>query len=86
MTQDDWRDGNLRTLGIWYGKRSNWAARLLLLLNASDSVQTFTLPAPPVDSPWKRRFDTASKTTEVLVLEDDVVFPLAPSSAVFLEC
>ena len=29
---------------------------------------------------------TASKTTEVLVLEDDVVFPLAPSSAAFLEC
>jgi glycogen operon protein len=86
MTQDDWRDGNLRTLGIWYGKRSNWAARLLLLLNASDSVQTFTLPAPPADSPWRRRFDTASKTTEVLVLEDDVVFPLAPSSAAFLEC
>ena len=25
MTQDDWNDGNLRTLGIWYGKRSNWA-------------------------------------------------------------
>jgi isoamylase len=86
MTQDDWRDGNLRTLGIWYGKRSNWAARLLLLLNAADSVQTFALPAPPADSPWRRRFDTASKTTEVLVLEDDVVFPLAPSSAVFLEC
>ena len=86
MTQDDWRDENLRTLGIWYGKRSNWAARLLLLLNASDSVQTFILPAPPADSPWRRRFDTASKTTEVLVLEDDVVFPLAPSSAAFLEC
>jgi isoamylase len=86
MTQDDWRDGDLRTLGIWYGKRSNWAARLLLLLNASDSVQTFTLPAPPADSPWRRRFDTASKTAEVLVLEDDVVFPLAPSSAAFLEC
>jgi len=86
MTQDDWRDGNLRTLGIWYGKRSNWAARLLLLLNASDSVQTFALPAPPAESPWKRRFDTASKTTHVLVLEDDVVFPLAPSSAAFLEC
>ena len=86
MTQDDWNDGNLRTLGIWYGKRSNWAARLLLLLNASDSVQMFVLPAPPADSPWRRRFDTASKTTEVLSLEDEVVFPLAPSSAVFLEC
>jgi hypothetical protein len=55
-------------------------------LNASDLGQTFALPAPPADSPWRRRFDTASKTTEVLVLEDDVVFPLAPSSAAFLEC
>jgi len=86
MTQDDWRDVNLRTLGIWYGKRSNRAARLLLLLNASESAQAFTLPAPPADSRWRRRFDTASKTGNVLVLEDDVVFPLAPSSAAFLEC
>jgi isoamylase len=86
MTQDDWRDGNLRTLGIWYGKRSDWAARLLVLLNASDSTQTFALPAPPADSPWRRRFDTASKSTAVVSLADDVVYPLAPSSAVFLEC
>ncbi|HTV97532.1 MAG TPA: glycogen debranching protein GlgX [Steroidobacteraceae bacterium] len=86
MTQDDWRDGNLRTLGVWYGVRSKWAARLLLLLNAADSVQTFALPAPPADSPWRRRFDTASKSTEVLSLDEDVVFPLAPNSAVFLEC
>jgi hypothetical protein len=76
----------LRTLGIWYGKRSDWAARLLVLLNASDSTQTFALPAPPADSPWRRRFDTASKSTAVVSLADDVVYPLAPSSAVFLEC
>jgi hypothetical protein len=76
----------LRTLGLCYGKRSNPAARLLLLLNASDSAQAFALPAPPADSPWRRRFDTASNTTAVLMLEDDVVFPLAPSSAAFLEC
>jgi isoamylase len=86
MTQDDWRDGNLRTLGVWYGKRSDWAARLLLLLNASDSAQTFVLPPSPADSPWTRRFDTASRSGEVLSLGDDVVYPLAPSSAVFLEC
>jgi isoamylase len=86
MTQDDWRDETLRTLGIWYGKRSNWAARLLLLLNASDAAQSFVLPAPPADSPWRRRFDTASKTTGVLSLDDDVTFPLAPNSTVFLEC
>jgi isoamylase len=86
MMHDDWNDANLRTLGIWYGKRSNWAARLLVLLNASESVQTFVLPPPPADSPWMRRFDTASASSEVLSLADDVVYPLAPSSAVLLEC
>ncbi len=86
MTHDDWRDGNLRTLGLCYGKRGDRVGRLLLLLNASDSAQAFTLPAPPADSLWRCRFDTASKTTAVPMLEDDVVFPLAPSSAAFLEC
>ena len=86
MTQEDWQDGTLRTLGILYGNRSHSAARLLLLLNASDSPQTFALPAPPADCPWMRRFDTASKHPDVLSLEGDVAFPLAPNSAVFLEC
>jgi hypothetical protein len=44
------------------------------------------LPAPPADSPWVRRFDTASVDTDVLNLEGEMVFPLAPSSAVLLEC
>jgi isoamylase len=86
MTQEDWQDENLRTLGIWFGKRSHSAGRLLLLLNASDSPLTFALPAPPADRPWMRRFDTASKNPDVLSLEGDLVFPLAPNSAVLLEC
>jgi hypothetical protein len=57
-----------------------------LLLNAADSQQTFVMPAPPADSPWLRRFDTASADTEVLSLEGELVFPLAPNSAVLLEC
>ncbi|HEY1313034.1 MAG TPA: glycogen debranching protein GlgX, partial [Steroidobacteraceae bacterium] len=39
MKQGEWHDGNLRTLGVWFGKRSNLEGRLLLLLNASDSAQ-----------------------------------------------
>jgi isoamylase len=85
MTQDDWRDGALRTLGIWFGKRGG-AGRFLLLLNASDSQQAFVMPAPPADSPWVRRFDTASVDTDPLSLEGEMVFPLASSSAVLLEC
>jgi isoamylase len=86
MTQDDWRDGALRALGIWFGKHGDAAGRLLLLLNASDSQQTFVMPAPPADSPWLRRFDTASADTEALSLEGELMFPLAPNSAVLLEC
>ena len=51
-----------------------------------DSQQTFVMPAPPADSPWLRRFDTASADTEALSLEGELVFPLAPNSAVLLEC
>jgi isoamylase len=86
MTQDDWRDGALRTLGIWFGKHGETAGRFLLLLNASDAQQAFVMPAPPPESPWRRRFDTASADTEELSLEGELVFPLAPSSAVLLEC
>jgi isoamylase len=86
MTQDDWQNGALRALGVWFGKHGDAPGQLLLLLNASDSQQTFALPAPPADSPWLRRFDTASVHTEALSLEGELVFPLAPNSAVLLEC
>jgi glycogen operon protein len=86
MTQEDWQDPNLRTLGILYGKRSGSAGRLLLLFNASDCAQSFVLPAPCAAGPWMRRFDTASKHADLQSLEGDVAFPLAPHSAVFLEC
>jgi len=58
----------------------------LLLLSASDSQQAFVMPAPPADSAWARRFDTASADTDALSLEGEMVFPLAPNSAVLLEC
>jgi isoamylase len=86
MTLEDWHDGALRTLGIWFGKRSYSAGRLLLLLNASDSGQAFVLPAPPAESPWMRRFDTASRDTDALSLEGELIFPLASNSAALMEC
>ncbi len=86
MTLEDWHDGALRTLGIWFGKRSHSGGRLLLLLNACDHPQAFVLPAPPADSPWVRRFDTASRTTDALSLEGELMFPLAPNSAALMEC
>jgi len=86
MTLEDWHDQALRTLGIWFGKRSHSGGRLLLLLNAADQPLAFVLPAPPADSPWVRRFDTASRNTEALSLEGELIFPLAPNSAALMEC
>ncbi|HMK86975.1 MAG TPA: glycogen debranching protein GlgX [Steroidobacteraceae bacterium] len=86
MTVEDWRDGTLRTLGMWFGKHRQSASRLLLLLNAATAARPFVLPAPHADSPWRRRFDTASRSSDALSLEGELVFPLAPSSAAFLEC
>ncbi len=59
MTQDDWHDAHVQTLGILFGNRNNTAHRLLLLLNASDDRQEFCIPAAPPGVPWARRFDTA---------------------------
>jgi len=86
MSQEDWQDGTLRTLGVLYAKHADPGGRLLVLLNAADSAQNFVLPAPPAHSPWMRRFDTASPRQDVLSLEGDVAFPLASHSAVLLEC
>src|SRR6202043_3617772 len=55
MKQGEWQDGNLRTLGIWFGKRNDSGGRHLLLLNAGDSAQTFSLPATPAGAPWTRQ-------------------------------
>jgi glycogen operon protein len=59
MTHTDWLDGNLRTLGIWYGRGNSAAGRLLVLVNASHTDQAFALPAAPSGTIWRRRFDTA---------------------------
>jgi isoamylase len=86
MTQDDWRDGALRSLSIWFGKRSQSQGRLLLLLNAEDSAAPFTLPPPPAGDLWICRFDTARDLPEAPGLKVESPYMLAASSAALLEC
>ena len=86
MKQTEWQDGNLRTLGIWFGKHNDSGGRLLLLLNAGDSAQTFSLPATPADTPWIRQFDTALDVLEATSLGAAREYRLDASGAALLEC
>jgi isoamylase len=86
MKQGEWQDGNLHTLGIWFGKRNDLHGRLLLLLNAGDSAQTFALPSAPENEPWIRQFDTALDTCEAMSLGHARDYRLDASSAALLEC
>jgi pullulanase/glycogen debranching enzyme len=86
MKQGEWQDGNLRALGIWFGKRNDLQRRLLLLLNAGDIEQKFTLPAAPADEPWIRQFDTALDTYQATSLGHARDYRLDASSAALLEC
>ena len=85
MTQDEWRDAGLRSLGVWFDKSSEPAAGLLLLLNAGDSEQPFVVPAPPSDGLWMCHFDTARENPQLQSLKAAAPYPLAASSAVLLE-
>jgi isoamylase len=86
MTQGEWQDANLRTLSIWFGKRNNLQGRLLLLVNAGDSAQTFSLPAAPADEPWICQFDTAQGAQEARSLGHAREYRLDLSSVALLEC
>ncbi|HEY4446379.1 MAG TPA: glycogen debranching protein GlgX [Steroidobacteraceae bacterium] len=86
MKQGEWQDGSLRTLGIWFGKRNNLEGRLLLLMNAGESAQTFALPAAPADEPWIRQFDTALDVFEAVGLGHAREYRLDASSVALLEC
>jgi isoamylase len=86
MKQGEWQNENLRTLGIWFGKRNDLDGRLLLLVNAGDSAITFTLPPGPVNEPWIRQFDTALDTFEALSLGNARDYRLDASSVALLEC
>jgi glycogen operon protein len=86
MTQNDWQDGNLRTLGVLLANRSSTAHRLLFLLNAADADQPFSVPAAFPGAPWRCRFDTARELGETRTLDFSSHYPLVSSSAALLEC
>jgi glycogen operon protein len=86
MTQNDWMDGNLRTLGALFGNRNNSAHRLLLLFNASDEAQAFRIPRASTGVPWSCRFDTARGHREVQTLNIAPCYPLVANSVALLEC
>jgi isoamylase len=86
MTKHDWQNANLRSLGIWFGKRNNSEGRLLLLVNAGDSAQTFSLPATPDDDPWICQFDTAQATGEAKSLGHAHDYRLDTACVALLEC
>ena len=66
MTQDDWNDGNARSLGMLMDgraqasgiRRRGRAVTLLLVLNAYHDVVEFTLPDCTDGRHWKLLFDT----------------------------
>jgi isoamylase len=86
MTQNDWHDGNARTLGALFGNRNNACHRLLFLLNASDGAVEFSMPAIPPGASWGCRFDTAREDVEVRAVDFARYYPLVANSAVLLEC
>ncbi len=86
MTQNDWHDETVRTLGALFGNRNNTAHRLLLLFNASDEAHAFTLPEVLPAAPWVCRFDTARETAESSLAAVARDYPLVANSAVLLEC
>ncbi|MEA3151388.1 MAG: isoamylase, partial [Gammaproteobacteria bacterium] len=86
MTQNDWQDGNVRTLGVLFGNRNNAAHRLLFLLNASEDALEFSVPQTLPGARWVSRFDTARGDAEVRTLDFTHYYPLVAHSAVLLEC
>jgi isoamylase len=86
MTQADWRDASLQTLGIWFGEQSGSVEHLLLLVNSANEVQSFMLPAAPADGPWIRLFDTAHGAIGANSLGSAPSYELAAHCAALLEC
>ncbi len=85
MTSADWQDGGLRGMGIWYGKHSGSVEHLLLLVNAADAAQSFTLPAS-ADGPWICVFDTSLAELGARSLGSSTSYLLTARSAALLEC
>jgi glycogen operon protein len=86
MHQNDWSDGNARTLGVLFGNRHNTAHRLLFLLNADEADLKFALPEPAAGVTWVCRFDTARGDGHSWTSQPPRHYPLVAHSAVLLEC
>jgi isoamylase len=86
MTQAEWQDSNLRTLGIWFGENSGSAEHLLLMVNSAERAQEFSLPLVPTAGPWICRFDTALDNSAVQTLGSAQSYTLVARSMALLEC
>jgi isoamylase len=86
MSQNDWQDVNLRTLGVLLGNRNNTAHRLLLLLNAADEPVEFNVPAAGAGLAWVCRFDTGREHAEIRTLDFLKSYSLVANSVALLEC
>jgi isoamylase len=84
MTQYDWRDMQLRSLGVEFMKRGK-AGRLLFLCNAGAAALNFAMPPSSAGHLWACRFDTA-RDHDAGGVDVGLHYPLAASSAVLLEC
>jgi isoamylase len=86
MSESDWLDAQIRTLGMWYGRGAGSVGRLLLLFNADPAAQTFTLPQPSPGVRWICQFDTADEDPVARGLGEAISYTLRERSAVLLEC
>jgi isoamylase len=86
MSQNDWQNVNLRTLGVLFGNRNNTAHRLLFLLNAAAEPVEFNVPAAGAGLAWVCRFDTAREHAEIRTLDCLKSYSLVANSAALLEC
>jgi glycogen operon protein len=86
MTQSEWQDSELRTMGMWFGEQTGSAEHLLLLVNSAGSEQSFGLPAAPADGPWICLFDTASEGVGARSLGPARSYALKAHSVALLEC
>jgi len=86
MTQNDWQDVNLRTLGVLFGNRNHTVHRLLYLVNAGDESAEFVVPAAASGASWGCRFDTGRTDPAAGPLDDTHRYPLLANSAALLEC
>jgi isoamylase len=86
MTQSEWHDAELRTLGVWFGEHTGSVEHLLLLVNSADSGHDFVLPDVTARAPWIRRFDTAKGSLASDSLGPVKSYALRARSIVLLEC